>query len=101
MFCTEIQKCKNSAEFWAKIIKSELENKKSVDTDFENLCISVLISSLICEKLKTNRKYPEIDFKKGSSSQHRRRLREAATKKLYSIDFEVSFIHIIQKNFIK
>lgn len=89
--CNNIQKCENIADFWAEIIKEEIANKKQ-DVDFENLCIAVLISSLICHKLKTNRVYPEDEIKRDptiKTIQNRRRLRDAATKKLYAIEYEV------------
>lgn len=91
---SNVYACNSVSEFWALVIKEEIQ-KNGTSEDFEEICISLLISSLVCEKVGLSRTYTFEEPKsllKGPSlkvNQGRRRLFATATKILESVDLEV------------
>lgn len=91
---SNIYACNSVSEFWALVIKEEIQ-KNGTSEEFEEICIALLISSLVCEKVGTSRTYIFEDQKnllKGpplKANNGRRRLFATATKKLESVTPQV------------
>ncbi|KAI1712367.1 DEAD/DEAH box helicase domain-containing protein [Ditylenchus destructor] len=87
----DAQSWKSVSQFWSAVIKRAVQSEKKkgkVEEGFENFCNAVLISALVCEKLKVSRQYPQEateGAQKGSSpaeNRFRRTLHEAAVATL-------------------
>jgi hypothetical protein len=65
----DLVNCKSIDEFLALSIRNMLRAEGAKDEELEHFCIAALISSLVCPRLGTARRYPETeeDRRKGPS----------------------------------
>nr|CAD2178996.1 unnamed protein product [Meloidogyne enterolobii] len=55
----QVCECKTAAQFWAYVVCKAMKDNDKKDDNFEYVCMSVILSALVCARLGTGRKYLE------------------------------------------